>query len=195
MAHEKFVHHRIIDFTRKLASSDATPGGGTAAALSGLLAASLLEMVTRISMKKKPDSAALSEVLSAMPAIAAGLGELMDEDTQAYNSVMSAFKLPKNTDAEKSERSAAIQTATIHASRVPMRTARACAELLDRADAIGSEIIDNVRSDWVVAREFARTGLVGGLANVEINVSSIKNEGVVQELNAAVAELRKRLST
>ncbi len=193
MGLEKFVHHRIIDFTRKLASEDPTPGGGTAAALAGLLAASLLEMVSKLSLKKKPDSAALSSVLSAMPAISSGLSELMDEDSAAYNAVMMAYKLPKETNAQESERTVAIQSALIHAGRVPLRTARACAELFDRAEAISGEVVESIRSDWIVAREFARTGLIGGIANVEINLTSIKDQKIVEELQSEAIELKKHL--
>ncbi len=190
---DRFVDHTISDFCSKLASIDPTPGGGTAAALAGLLSASLIEMVLRLSLRKRPDSAALAETLAGMPAIRESLAALMDDDSAAYDKVMAAFKLPKATDAEKQVRSSEIQAATIRATQVPMRTARACAELLDRNDALSTEIFDAARSDWSVAREFARTGLSGGLANVDINLSSIKDPDIAAGLRAEAAELRKRL--
>ncbi|MEW6365275.1 MAG: cyclodeaminase/cyclohydrolase family protein [Acidobacteriota bacterium] len=194
MKQEKFVNCRIVDFTLKLASSDPTPGGGTAAALAGMLSASLLEMVARISLKKKPDHDALADVAAAMPAAAATLGDLMDQDSSAYDAVMAAFKLPKGTEIEKAARSAAIQQASIEAARVPMRTARTCSELLARLDAVSSDVLDSIRSDWTVARELARTGLIGGLANVDINIPSIKDQQVVSELKAEADTLRKQLA-
>lgn len=190
---EKFVHHRIADFCQKLASSDPTPGGGTAAALAGLLSASLLEMILRLSLKKRPDSELLAGTLDSVPSARDALSDLMDHDSAAYDSVMAAFRLPKSTDEEKATRSAAIQKASIEAARVPMRTARACAELLDRLDSVSPEIMDAARSDWSVARELARTGLAGAIANVEINLPSIKDAAVAEELRAEAAGLRGRL--
>lgn len=189
---EKFAHHRITDFCQKLASSDPTPGGGTVAALAGLLASSLLEMVLRLSLKKKPDAPGLGEILTGLPSISRALADLMDEDSSAYDGVTSAFRMPKVAEAEKAARAIAIQAAFVEAARVPMRTARACAELLDRMNAVSGEILDAARSDWTVAREMARAGLAGALANVDINIGSIKDQAFVATLQQEAAELRAK---
>jgi len=106
----------------------------------------------------------------------------VDEDTSAYNDVSAAFKLPKSSDAEKAERTAAIQTALKHATEVPLRVARAAMETSQLAAIAVQKSNPNVASDARVARFLADSAREGAVANVEINLSSITDGAFVMQI-------------
>ncbi|MFQ6081737.1 MAG: cyclodeaminase/cyclohydrolase family protein [Candidatus Aminicenantia bacterium] len=185
-----FVEKSINEFLTQLSSDSPTPGGGTTAALAGAISSSLLEMAVRISLKKNPESTALSRVIGITPQWKETLFRLMDADSEAFDQVMAAFKMPKETEEEKKVRSEAIQRALKKAAEVPWQTAEVCFNILQTSCQIKEEINPNTLSDFLTSGLLAFSGLEGALFNVEINLSSIKDEEYKNSLSNKVEELR-----
>ena len=174
------------------ASSAPTPGGGSAAALSGAIGASLLAMVAGMPKTKNgtpEERAALDAAAAELNTLRARLAELIDEDTRAYDLVTGAFKLPKATDEEKAARAKAIQDAMRAATEAPLETMRACAAVLRHARTVAESGNPNASSDVEVGVALTRAGLFGADKNVEINLGSLKDE----TYRNAVAEECSRL--
>lgn len=184
---------RVTDYADKLASKEAAPGGGSAAALSGLLAASLMEMVINLTLGRE-EFAQHEELLAERQLILAGLHreleELVNRDAEAFSGVMDAFKLPKSTDEEKAARTAAIQQGYKEAAEVPLETARACLEVLEIGQGLLGKINSHAVSDLVVGALAAHTGVVGALLNTAINLPSIKDQAYVKALNGQIHLLK-----
>src|SRR5262245_47883354 len=117
----------VDELLRRFGSSDPTPGGGSASALSSALGASLLMMVASLPKTRSgtdEDRAALARAAADLGAIRDRLRAAIDEDTAAYDAVVAAYKLPKGSDAEQAARKAAIQRALREATEVPLRVVR-----------------------------------------------------------------------
>ena len=159
----------------RFASSDPTPGGGSAAALVGALAASLVEMVAGLS-KTRTGAAEEREKLDSAKASASRAGarlrQLVDLDTDAYNAVTAAYKMPKATDEEKATRSAAIAKAMRQATEVPLETCERSAEVLRAAALALAHGNSNAASDVRTAIALCRAALDAGAENVRANVAS-----------------------
>lgn len=171
----KFREMRIEDFLTLLSSDSPTPGGGTVSALAGALSSALFQMVCSITLKKS-DIEDLRILRERAKNWEMELTELMDLDSEAFDQVISAFSLPRNTDEEKEIRSAKIQEAFRKASEVPLRTAKLCNLILNELGNVKEKINPNVMSDWKVASVVVFSGMLGGISNVEINLPSIKDE-------------------
>jgi glutamate formiminotransferase/formiminotetrahydrofolate cyclodeaminase len=183
-------------FLDAVAAPAATPGGGSASAFAGALAASLGHMVAGLSRKKKSQAAfvdRLSEALKEMRRAATELTEAIDRDAASYDAVMSAFKLPQNDAAEMKSREAAIQTATRGAAEVPLRVAERTVALFERIGQLAPIAAASMKSDLEVARLMAAAGAKGALANVEINLDGLTDAGYVTSMRAKIATLRERL--
>ena len=175
----------IKDFISKVISNDPVPGGGSVSALNGALAAALSAMVANLTVgrKKYVEVNDLMQELSArLEKLSQKLIEDVDRDSDAYNRVFAAFKLPKETDEEKQVRSEAIQRETKYAAQVPMEVARAVYEVLPQIDAIAQKGNSNAVTDACVSMMCARTAILGALLNVRINLTSIKDEAFVNAM-------------
>src|SRR5437868_6881063 len=175
----------VQDFVEQLASPSPTPGGGSASALAGSLAAAMVEMACNLTVGREK----FREVEEEMQTVLARSKELcqlmldaVDEDTKSYNAVSEAYKMPRNTDAEKAERAAAIQSALQYASEVPLKVAKAAAETSELAVIAMEKSNPNVASDARVARLLADAAREGAIANVEINLGSITDPEAVERL-------------
>ncbi len=163
------------DLLDRFASEDPTPGGGSAAALAGALAASLVEMVAGLTKTRTgaPDE---REKLDAAKASAkkagARLRQLVDLDADAYNTVTAAYRLPKANDEEKVVRSAAIAAAMRQATDVPLETCERTAEVLRAAAQALAHGNSNAASDARTAIALCRAALDAGAENVKTNVGS-----------------------
>lgn len=196
-----FASNSLQSFLDQVASAEPAPGGGSVAALSGALGASLVAMVCRLTIGKKGYEAVSAEMELILPRaeeLQRGLRDLMQADTDAYARVMDAYKLPKQTDAEKSARTRAIQDALKHASDVPLRVAELCAQVLELARPIAEKGNKNAASDGGVGALMAEAGLRGAALNVSINLGAINDELFVRRHRERVqklladAEQRKR---
>lgn len=189
------VKSTVEEFCRVLGSSAPAPGGGSVSALSGALGAELVAMVCRLSQGKEDLLAhqkLLATVLDQAEALAASLLGRVDRDTEAFNEVMAAFKMPKGTETEKSARSAAIQAGYQEAVRSPLGIARECLEVLRLAEGILDKFNLNALSDLGVAAMEARAGLEGAAMNVRINLPSIKDQAFVSTIGGEVARYLER---
>jgi len=169
----------VEDFVNELASDSPTPGGGSASALAGAMAAAMVEMACNLTVgreKFQDVEGELQTVLARAKELREKMLEAVDEDTKAYDAVSQAYKLAKNTDAEKAERTAAIQAALQHATDVPLQVAKAASETAQLAVIAVKKSNPNVASDARVARLLADAARDGAIANVEINLGSIKDE-------------------
>ena len=175
----------IKDFISKVISNDPVPGGGSVSALNGALAAALSAMVANLTVGRKKYvevNDLMQELSTRFQKLSQKLIEDVDRDSDAYNRVFAAFKLPKETDEEKQLRSEAIQQETKYAAQVPMEVARAVYEVLPQIDAIAQKGNSNAVTDACVSMMCARTAILGALLNVRINLTSIKDEAFVNAM-------------
>ena len=187
---DRLIDDSVGAFSGELAAASPAPGGGSAAAVSGSLAAALVAMVCRLSLGRD-DLAVSEEELTATLAAAERLRgrflELVDEDTAAFNVVMDAVRMPKAEGAERSARSAALAEATLAAAAVPLETLTASAQTLTLAGVLVGRANPAAASDLGVAVELARAAAEGALLNVAINLGSLSPDDEVEELRSASA--------
>ncbi|MBS4026071.1 MAG: cyclodeaminase/cyclohydrolase family protein [Clostridia bacterium] len=185
------VAKTVTGLIDELASSSPAPGGGSVAALSGALGAALGVMVCNLTIGKAKYEAVWAElepVKKEAEQLQQRLLELIDIDTDSFNKVMAAFKLPKETNEEKKVRSEAIQSATIGAAEVPLEVALLCLKALRFTPMLAEKGNENAISDIGVAAQQAEAGIQGAALNVKINLGSIKDESYRQQAAAKVAE-------
>jgi methenyltetrahydrofolate cyclohydrolase len=190
----KLVDLPVSAYVETLASSSPTPGGGSASALSAAMGAAMVAMACNLTLgreKFKAVEAELREVLVQATDLQRDLLAAVDDDTTAYDAVSAAYKLPKGTGDEKQARTAAVQQALQGASEVPLRVARAAAEVARLAKIAQAKANPNVASDAYVAELLARAGRDGAIANVEINLGSITDSVFAERMRAAVGQLRE----
>ena len=160
----------------QLASVEPAPGGGSAAALAGVLAAGLVAMVGRLTSSRKAHAAVAEEfrgITEEAERLRIELRRLVDEDAEAYGRVMEAYKLPKGTERERQRRQEAIDRALLAAAEVPLRTARAAARVAELARKAAEAGNQNAVCDAGVAALLAMSGVKGAVYNVAINVKGL----------------------
>jgi formiminotetrahydrofolate cyclodeaminase len=184
------VEKTVSQILDAFASSDPTPGGGSASALAGAMGASLLLMVARMpKTRTSPDAdrAALDAAATVLGPTAAELRRLVDRDTAAYDEVVAAYRLPKASDSEKAARRDAIQRAMRSAIEAPLAVMRACRAGLEAAAVVERHGNPNAASDVTVAKELLGAGLKGARANVEINLPSVNDAEYVERVRSEIA--------
>jgi len=184
----------VRDFQAALASSSPTPGGGTAAAIALGQASALTIMVCDLTIGKEKwkEGWQISEK-SLMKAvkIMSRSGELADEDSDAFDSVMESFRLSKDTDEEKENRRNAIRAATLTATEKPFETAQLALELLELLPELASKGNANAVSDVGVAGLLASAACKGALFNVDINLGSLPEE-MATEIRGQTPEILEK---
>jgi formiminotetrahydrofolate cyclodeaminase len=179
------VDQTVAHILDAFASSDPTPGGGSASALAGAIGVSLLLMVGRMPKTKTSaelDRAPLDTAVGVLAPLGAELRMLIDRDTAAYDEVVAAYRLPKATDEEKRARKAAIQRGMRSAVEAPLAVIRACRSALEQAAIVERHGNPNAGSDVTVAKELLRAGLNGARANVDINLPSLSDTEYVERV-------------
>jgi formiminotetrahydrofolate cyclodeaminase len=195
----------VRDLLAALSSPDPTPGGGSAAALASAVGASLLAMVAglpRTQSGSEADRHALAATQESLRDVRAQLSAAIDADASAYDGVVSAYKLPKATDEEKSRRTAAIQMAMRGAIDVPLDVMRLSVLALEAAQVVAVHGHRGAASDVGVAIALLNCGVRGARLNVDLNLTSIKDEtyassaaGEVDRLAHAAATLAEAAET
>ncbi len=182
----------IKEFLEKTASGFPVPGGGSVAALSAALAASLTEMVAKLTIGKE----GYETVTDEMKAVAQEAGKLrlklvqaIDTDSNAYNDVMSAINLPGNTEAEKSQRVKAIQNGLKKATLIPMSVAEDAARVMELAGKTVASGNKSAITDGAVGVMMAKTAILSALYNVKINLRTIKDKTFIAEISKQVKEM------
>jgi len=183
----------VDQFLERLASGDPTPGGGSASALAGALGAALVSMVCNLTVgreKYAAHDAEVREILAESGQLVETLRDGIDQDAAAYDKVMAAFRLPRVSEEEKAARQAAIQTATQAASLVPLALVEASAQVIEQAERAVGKTNANAASDLAVAALLGAAALDGAAANVEINLSGLKDTAVRAEIAGRLAAAR-----
>lgn len=185
----------IAEFGAVLGSNSPAPGGGSVAALSGMLGANLVSMVCRLTLGKdgyEAHAGAVEAALGKSDALANSLLDRVDLDTEAFNGVMAAFRMPKASDDEKAARTAAIQQGYKSAIQSPLGIARECLQVLEIAEELLGKSNSNALSDLGVAGQQAFAGLEGAIMNVRINIPSIKDQSFAADTGAEIGTLLSR---
>ena len=186
----------IKEFLAKTASNSPVPGGGSIAALSAAIAASLSEMVAHLTIGKKGYEALeeeMQEIAKDAFQYRERLIRYIDKDSNAYNDVMAAFKLPKGTEQERNNREGAIQEALINATLVPLDVARDAFKIIELAGKVVKQGNKNAVTDAAVAVMMARTAALSALYNVKINLASIKDTDFVEEIREEIKHMESEI--
>ncbi len=174
----------IKDFLARTAGNEPVPGGGSVSALNAALSAALTEMVANLTIGKKKyeeKEGLMKEIKEKAAKFQERFVKDIDEDSEAYNKVFDAFKLPKETDEEKAERSKQIQAATKIAAEVPMKVAQNANSIMELIATVSKEGNQNAVTDACVGMMAARNAVLGAVLNVRINLTSIKDEAFVEK--------------
>lgn len=180
----------IIDLS---SSKSPTPGGGSVSAMAGALGLAMAAMVCNLTIGKekyKDAEPQVVEYLAKSEGLIGRLVELTEEDIKVFNTLMSAYRMPRDTGEEKEAREAAVQEALKNAAEVPMEIARACLQGLQlacRLAVVGNKM---AVSDAGVAAVLAEAALTGALLNVDINTAAIKDRDFTERV---LAEKEKML--
>jgi formiminotetrahydrofolate cyclodeaminase len=189
---ERFGSLPLDAFIDRLASSDPVPGGGSASAVAGSIAAALVAMVASLSTGR-PRYAAHA----ATHEWAAGEGRrladrllaLADDDSTAYGRFAATMKLPRETDRERTAREKALQAAALACSEVPLDCVEACRDLVAAAEVLAGRSNVNAASDLVVAALLGEAAARGAAANVRINLPSLGDDALAGSLGRRVEGL------
>ncbi len=189
----------IQNYINEVASKEPTPGGGSVAALAGSLGSALTAMVGYLTIGRKMylelDEKIKEEMdqnFEELKKSIEKLNHIVDEDTKAFDKVMEAFKLPKETEEEKKKRTQAIQEGYKIALEVPLRCAEECFKVLELQKVFANYGNVNAITDVGVGALLAATGLEGALLNVKINLLSIKDEEFRNKMEEKIDNLLKR---
>jgi formiminotetrahydrofolate cyclodeaminase len=180
----------VEPFVEQLAAPTATPGGGSAAAAAGAMAAGLAVMVASMSRGKKAYlqyEAELSAAIGRLGPLREELKAAIDADAESYNSVMNAYKVAKTVSAEAGE--ALIEAGLKQATIVPLGVAEKASDVARIAESLFGISNPNMKSDLTTAQALARAAITGALANVEINLVSVKDQAFAAEVRKKVAAL------
>ena len=191
------MNEGYMDVLRSVASSEPTPGGGSVAALSLAHAHSLSLMVARLTLAKEKweegHDAAKATIELSEPALEEAI-LLAISDSEAFQSVMSAYRLPKETEDEKKQRSEEIRNATIGAALAPLNTASSAQKLLSNLEKQSAACNPNALTDLASASEMALSAAKIASLNVRINLEYIEGEDVdllTSKINTVVERCKK----
>jgi len=195
MSEARFGDMTLDGFLDAMGSKAPTPGGGAAAAIAGATGASLIAMVGRLTVGK-PGFKDLEDRMQALVERADGARAeflaLGDRDAEAFEVVMTAFRLPKDSEVEKASRGEAIQRGLEHAAAVPLEIARRAVDLMELAEDATAMGNPNAASDGMTAAGMLLAAVIGARANVEINASSLRDEARRQALIEECDAIRER---
>ena len=193
----KLVELDVLKFLDVVDSNSPAPGGGSVSALASSSGASLARMVAHLSFGKKKYEALSDDVKAKFVAnfdellkIKNELNDLIDRDSEAYNTVMAAYKLPKETDEEKATRSAEIQKSLKYAIQTPYDIVVLSGKAISLLGEILANGNQNAITDIGVGTMLLMVGLEGGILNVKVNLSSIKDTAYVEKINKEISEIK-----
>ena len=188
----------VTDLLNKIASNSPAPGGGSVSALAASLGAALTSMVCRLTIGKKKYIEAQMEienVLKRSEELRLQFMSLIDEDTEAFDKVMAAYGLPKETEEQKTERTAEIQKALKTATLVPLKLTELCREAMELVKIVVEKGNQNSISDASVAALMLQAGCEGAALNVKINLGSISDTDFVEQTKMKLEHSSSALNT
>ena len=177
----------INEFAKIVASESPVPGGGSIAALCGALSAALSEMVANLTVGKKKYADCkeeMTEIITEASLLKEKLLNYIEEDSLAYNKVVEAYKLPKESEEEKAFRILKIEEGLKIAASVPLKVAETSFEIFPLVEAVVERGNKSSVTDALVGAMMARTGVLSAVLNIRINLDSIKDDEFVKELKA-----------
>jgi glutamate formiminotransferase/formiminotetrahydrofolate cyclodeaminase len=181
----------VEPFVEQLAAPTATPGGGSASAAAGAMAAGLAAMVASMSRGKKAYlqyESQLSAAIAKLSALREELKAAVDADADAYEMVMKAYKAAKSADENEGE--VLIESGLRQATNVPLGVAEKASEVETIAASLEGITNPHMKSDLTTARALAAAAITGALANVEINLASLKDAEFVEDVRARVSTIK-----
>lgn len=192
----KLVDMSIIEFSDEVDSNSPAPGGGSVAALASNIGVGLARMMAHLSFGKKKyeglDESTRQEFVNRFNKLAdirQELVVLIDKDTESFNEVMKAMKMPKETEAEKKARKNAIQDATLFSIDVPFKTAKLSLKALELLDFVVDNGNQNAITDIGVGTLMLYTGLEGAILNVKVNLMGIENKEIHDSYSESCKEI------
>ncbi|HPE28872.1 MAG TPA: glutamate formimidoyltransferase [Candidatus Mcinerneyibacteriales bacterium] len=186
----------VREFADELSSDSPAPGGGSVAALSGALSAALSSMVANLTFGKKGyerKNSLMEEVASEAQEMKRRYLDLIDRDTEAFNTFMDAMKMPKKSDEEKALRDQAMEEAAKDATRIPLETLRLTERLCELAAVVGRKGNPNAASDAAVAAVMAEAAAESAALNVMINLPGIRDSRFTEEGARETEEILDRV--
>ena len=184
------------EFTHEVSRDSMAPGGGSVAALAGALGAALAGMVGNLTAAKR-DMFDAFEVMGELAAEGQRLKDALlaavDRDTDAFNEIISAVRMPKKTAEENAARDEAMEMANRYAAEVPLDTARLCVEAVKIARKAAEQGNPASVTDAGVAAQMAKAGFEGAVYNVRINLQSVEGEDFKAKTLAAIEAMRAEL--
>ena len=180
----KLIELRLNEYLDILLSDAPAPGGGSVSALAGTQGAALMAMVCDLTTSKakyEAEHELCAEIREKAGALYQGFAKAIDDDTEAFNLVASAFKMPKETDAQKAARSKAIADGTMEATKVPFHVMEMASEGLQLAARLQNHYNRNCDSDYGVGVLNLMTCMQGAWLNVKINLPGVKDEALAAD--------------
>lgn len=178
------------------ASNQPVPGGGSASALAGAVGTSLLIMVAGLPKTRHgtdEERNALTEAAERLRPLRAELASLIDRDSEAYTSVINAYRLPKSTDAEQVARRNAINEAMRAATEAPLATIRACERVMREAEVVSRCGAASAASDVAVGIELLKTAARGAALNVDTNLAALNDDEYVERVSQEQRDLEQAI--
>jgi glutamate formiminotransferase/formiminotetrahydrofolate cyclodeaminase len=191
----RLISMSLSDFADETASESPAPGGGSIAAYIGSLGISLAAMVANLSSQKKgweDRSTEFSRWAERSQQLKDQLLKMVDEDTNAFNKIMTAFSLPKGTDEEKKMRTDAIQLATQYATEVPFKVMELSFSSFEIIKAMAEKGNPNSVSDAGVGALCARSAVMGAYLNVKINAAGLNDKAFAEDILKRGNELQDK---
>jgi formiminotetrahydrofolate cyclodeaminase len=179
-------------FPDLVAAGTPTPGGGSVAAMSGVMAASLGQMVCNLTIGKPryaDREPRLKDVRNELERLGMRLRQLMAEDADSFEAVLRAYRLPKETELEKQERATQVQSATLLAINVPVETAGRSFEVLKHLRELADTGNPNALSDVAVGAQLAQAAIKGASYNVRVNLGSLDDKEAAGQIEQQIARL------
>ena len=192
-----YIDQPLQHYLDDLASTQGTPGGGSAAALSGAMGAGLASMVARLTLGKDEYSDVqkeIEELLQRTENLRMRFQQLIQEDIDAYGRLSACFKMPRDTDEERAARSSAIQTRLLEAALVPLEIAERSAELVQCCQRIAEIGNPKVLSDIGTGAMLASSAGAGAAWMVRTNLRAMKNLELVNVLSDRLSVALERIS-
>ena len=189
------IDKTVKEFIAETASDSPAPGGGSVSALCGSLGSALATMVCNLTIGREKYAnvdADFQKIRSKMMEHLQKLTRLIDDDTLAFNEVMLAMKLPKDTEEQKKKRSDAIQIGYKKAITVPLDTARVSLDALGLIEFIVSKGNQNAITDGATGALALQLAITGALLNVKTNLASIKDQSYVENIKKDILHIEKQ---
>lgn len=192
---------KVTEFVNEVDSKSPAPGGGSVSALASSLGVALSRMVGHLSVGKKKFRAldeeiqtTFKDIIESFEAIKEELVLLIDKDTDAFNLIMAAFKLPKETEEDKRIRLEKIEEGTLEAIKVPLEVAELSLKAMKHLDYILKYGNKNTLSDLGVSTLLLKAGLEGAILNVKINLPGISDETVKENYETKATNILREAS-